>query len=111
LGTDDASGGFQKSASANDVVSRLLSISKAPMNRLYVPKVKRKFIKLKKSLSANPSISSYLNIDELELALSSIKPGKSASSRIPELRTGEKIMDCQQQTYRDRPNVPNLSSF
>jgi hypothetical protein len=63
---------------ANDIASRLLRISKVPMNPNHVHSMKRVLRQKKRELIKDILISDEFSVEELKTALLSVKPGKAA---------------------------------
>jgi hypothetical protein len=63
---------------ANDIASRLLRISKVPMNPNHIHSTKRALRQKRRELTDDILISDEFSVEELETALLSVKPGKAA---------------------------------
>jgi hypothetical protein len=62
----------------NDIASRLLRISKVPMNPNHIHSTKRALRQKRRELNEGILISDEFSVEELKTALMSVKPGKGA---------------------------------
>jgi Reverse transcriptase (RNA-dependent DNA polymerase)/Endonuclease-reverse transcriptase len=79
LGTDlSSSPPSRPTINANQIATRLLKVSKVPMDRDFVRSTKRDLRQMRRGLPVDPSLSADFTEDELTLALQNVKSGKAA---------------------------------
>jgi hypothetical protein len=63
---------------ANDIASRLLRVSKVPIDRSHVRSTRRSLRERRRELSIDQSLSADFTLAELDMALIAVKSGKAA---------------------------------